>query len=274
MSFFTRTEAIQDQFYRIPKEFFKNPYYKSMSDKSKMVYSILQDRHELSLLNNWVDSEDRIYFIFSQKDLSDLTGYSLPTVGKVIKELEEKDLIFRRKFGLNKVDHMYLKKVKVEAPAAAPEVVEEDQKNASKPDEIRESKNFISGDKNSLNQEINNFYSNDNNINNTNYIDNNLSINHTKDKEKYPYCRSLDKIDRDRLIDITQTITFNSFTRKEMLGFVEAAKGDLDIIELTYNRIMAELVYSDEKIKIKNLGAYMATSIKNAFLENEIFLDL
>ena len=53
--FYTEKEEVTLRFYQTPKALFKNPRYKGLSLGSKLMYSILRDRLDMSIENNWKD---------------------------------------------------------------------------------------------------------------------------------------------------------------------------------------------------------------------------
>ena len=59
--FYTLKEEITLRFYQTPKALFKNPKYKGLSLGPKLMYSILRDRLDLSIKNNWKDEKDYIF---------------------------------------------------------------------------------------------------------------------------------------------------------------------------------------------------------------------
>ena len=71
--------------------------YKKLSDSAKLGYVVLRDRLEYSLQNNWIDDEDRVYFIFTNQELNDLFGWGNTKISKIKKELEEAGLLFQVK---------------------------------------------------------------------------------------------------------------------------------------------------------------------------------
>ena len=108
--YFTIYKDIEEQYYKIPKAFMlEESRYFEMSPMAKLIYSILSDRNSISIKNKWVDKENKVYFIYKQKDLCDITGIKSPkTLRKYLKELEIYELIERKKQGLNKPDRLYL----------------------------------------------------------------------------------------------------------------------------------------------------------------------
>lgn len=108
--YFTLDDAVKEQFYKLPKVFFlKDSVYYSMTLTSKSLYSILADRNSVSIKNKWIDEENKVYFIYKQEDLCDITGIKDPkTLRKYLKELETYELIERKKQGFNLPDRFYL----------------------------------------------------------------------------------------------------------------------------------------------------------------------
>ena len=101
----------QDQEYSIPVIFFTDTKYKNMNTNTKVLYAILNYRQKYSLRNGWIDNEGYIYFIYKQKDLMELLKVSNKSMVKYMRELEEYNLIYRKKQGLNKPDLLYLLKL-------------------------------------------------------------------------------------------------------------------------------------------------------------------
>ncbi|WP_436894448.1 replication initiator protein A [Staphylococcus gallinarum] len=108
--YFTIQENYQEKFYRLPKVFFTNPKYIKLKNDSKIAYSILQDRLELSIKNKWVDHSGRIFFIYTDKKLAEILNISKNHVTTVKKELIEAELLIQKRQGLNKPNISYLLK--------------------------------------------------------------------------------------------------------------------------------------------------------------------
>lgn len=77
----------------------------------------MRDRLELSLQNDWVDSEENIYFIYTNENLMEILNLGKNKVVKIKKELESVNLLRQKRLGLNKPNMLYLIK---------PEVTEDD----------------------------------------------------------------------------------------------------------------------------------------------------
>ena len=97
-----------ERFYQLPKYLFEDAYFKKMSAEAKIMYALLKDRFELSRLNNWVDSENNIYLLYTNKQLCSILNYAEPKIIKLKKELEKYNLIINERQGLNKPNKIYL----------------------------------------------------------------------------------------------------------------------------------------------------------------------
>ena len=99
-----------ERFYQLPKYLFEDVYFKKMSAEAKIMYALLKDRFELSIQNEWVDKNNNIYFIFSNKHLCEYLGYGEQKIIKLKKELVSFNLLIQERVGLNKPNRLYLLK--------------------------------------------------------------------------------------------------------------------------------------------------------------------
>jgi hypothetical protein len=146
-------------FYQLPKFLFgKDSYFGKLSNDAKVLYSILRDRHELSLSNGWEDENHDVYLIYSRNDMADLLNMSQPTLRKVIKELIKYNLMEEVRQGLNKPNLIYLNYIEFESDVKKIENVEisRSEKNFQSNETVenaRTEKNFHSREKESFSQE-------------------------------------------------------------------------------------------------------------------------
>ena len=109
-NFFYGQQANQFSFYRIPKIFFSDERYTSLSIEAKILYGILLDRMELSARNHWLDEKGRVYIIFTIEEVMDCLGCANKKAGALLSELEKKaGLIERKRQGLGKPNLIYVK---------------------------------------------------------------------------------------------------------------------------------------------------------------------
>lgn len=109
---FKKEDITQERFYRVPKSFVEDNYFKSEMDSNmKMMYALLRDRYELSIKNNWVDNNGIVYCMYSREYLADDLNVSKNTVSKCIKKLTNLNLMKEVRNGQGKPNHMYISKV-------------------------------------------------------------------------------------------------------------------------------------------------------------------
>ena len=84
-------------FYRIPKIIITSPIFKNISCDAKLLYGLLLDRISLSAKNEWFDEDNRVYIIFSIKEVMEYMNCSKGTAIRFMSELEETNLIERKK---------------------------------------------------------------------------------------------------------------------------------------------------------------------------------
>lgn len=80
-------------FYKLPKVFFYNKMFSSLSGESKLIYSYVFDKMSLCESHDWIDSEGRYYVMASVKEIAALLKVSVGDANDFLNELEELDLI-------------------------------------------------------------------------------------------------------------------------------------------------------------------------------------
>src|SRR4030066_1504902 len=108
--FYTEKEEVTLRFYQTPKALFRNPRYKGLPLGPKLMYSILRDRLDMSIKNNWKDEKGYIYLIFSGEELINLLEMSNKIIIKHKKRLAKYGLIFEKRLGQGKVNRIYILK--------------------------------------------------------------------------------------------------------------------------------------------------------------------
>lgn len=82
-----------ERHFKLPKLLFESSRYKDMRLDTKVAYSILRDRLDLSFKNNWVDDKGSIYLVYSNANLAEILGCSKSTLLRIKKELAKYGLI-------------------------------------------------------------------------------------------------------------------------------------------------------------------------------------
>lgn len=112
LNYYYGNEAEQYSFYRIPKVLFTDKRFKSITVEAKVLYGLLLDRMGLSLKNNWLDAEGRVYIIFTIADVMETLGCAEQKANKLLNELDSLKgigLIERIRRGLGKPNIIYVK---------------------------------------------------------------------------------------------------------------------------------------------------------------------
>ncbi|XIK48999.1 replication initiator protein A (plasmid) [Enterococcus faecium] len=101
-NFITAQETYRALYYQLPKVLFTSPLYKDMSNDSKIAYAMLQDRCEASIENNWIDEQNRIFFIFTRAELMDILGCKENKISKIKKRIEIQKSFIRATYASKK----------------------------------------------------------------------------------------------------------------------------------------------------------------------------
>ncbi|HDJ7625362.1 replication protein [Staphylococcus devriesei] len=176
MSNFNIKEIQKEKFYRLPKVFFTNPKYTKLSNDAKITWSILRDRLDLSIRNNWIDENGDIFFIYTNEKLKKILNISSPNkLSKIKKELTQADLFSQIRVGLNKPNKLYLKKPEVSK--ADVYCISEQENDVERHNNTDVSNSYIqkydkdtSRHTKTIHQDISKTYTNDTDYNDTNYI--------------------------------------------------------------------------------------------------------
>ena len=110
--YFHGYESEQFAFYRIPKVLFTDDYFKDLSSDAKVLYGLMLDRMSLSIKNNWIDEEDRVYIIFTLEQVMQYMNCGKNKGVKILAELDTGKgigLIESVKRGLGKPASIYVK---------------------------------------------------------------------------------------------------------------------------------------------------------------------
>ena len=113
LEFFKNNEADSYAFYRIPKLLFTNEHFKKISVEAKLLYSIMLNRMELSLKNNWLDEDGNVFIYYTLEEAMDNLGFAHTKVIRIMNELDTVKgvgLILRKKQGQGKPTKIYVKK--------------------------------------------------------------------------------------------------------------------------------------------------------------------
>jgi len=286
MSYFTRKEAEKFAFIQIPKTLFTGEKYKDMSSDARILYGVLLDRHKLSIENNWVDEQGRVYIFFAREKIQEYLNFGNQKVAKLFKELSRLDLVEEKRQGVHKHNIIYVKKF-------IEENTPQTQSNQLK------CENHISRDVKITFQEMLKSHANKTKYNNTKE---NKSVSQSKKEgaknEKQPTrtmtdgrteFRTIKFYFKDKLYldDLRTTNSLNTTLIDEIeLNILEmyfneytTIKGERKSQEIVRSALMRlnhwhieELIskYKSLTVKIRNPKAYIQTMIYNIAFENDL----
>lgn len=158
LDYYYGNEAEQYSFYRIPKMLFTDRRFAGISVEAKVLYGLLLDRMGLSAKNGWLDSEGRVYIIFTIADIMETLGCAEQKANKLLGELDcvkGIGLIERKRRGLGKPNVIYVKNFVGEA----------------KESQIKKCENHKSGSVKTTDQELRKSQTNNTDLNKTDRSD-------------------------------------------------------------------------------------------------------
>ena len=109
LDYYYGSEADQYSFYHIPKTLLTDPRFKDVSIEAKVLYGLLLDRMGLSVKNNWMDIEKRVYIYFTLENVMFMMDCGHNKAVKLFAELDGKGLIERVRQGQGRPTRIYVK---------------------------------------------------------------------------------------------------------------------------------------------------------------------
>jgi hypothetical protein len=104
---YTRDHVVKNLFYQLPKFLFDREFT-GLSNDARVLYSLLRNRHDLSIKNGWLDKNDHVYLIFTRKEMRAQLKLSDKPVKKAMDALKTHALLEEIKQGQGKPNRIYL----------------------------------------------------------------------------------------------------------------------------------------------------------------------
>lgn len=161
-------QSQQFLFYKIPKELFTNNQFEKLSTEGKVLYGLLLDRVSLSIENQWIDENGRVYIIYTLAAICAALRCSEKSAIKYMAELEDIGLIERIRQGFGKPTLIYVKNFM-------------GQQNL----QVNSCKNYSYGAVDFTGHELENLQSNNTNYNNTDFNNTNPILSEDEERIRY-----------------------------------------------------------------------------------------
>ena len=165
-------EAEQFSFFRIPKLLFTDEAFKGLSSDAKVLYGPLLDRMNLSMKNNWIDEENKVYIIFTIEKIAEIMSCATQKATKILQELDDKKgigLVEKKRLGLGKPNILYVKNFIIQEIKDQTDVQEEITKQELLQSQNQNDENHNSGNVIFTKQELLKSQCNKTNYNKTEY---------------------------------------------------------------------------------------------------------
>lgn len=261
-------EAEQFSFFRIPKLLFIEPIFKELSNDAKVLYGILLDRMSLSMKNNWIDEENKVYIIFTIEEIAEILCCATQKATKILQELDDKKgigLVEKKRLGLGRPNILYVKnfiiqegKDKKDRIHTQEEITNQELcKSQFKNDENHNSRNVKFRIPELSKSQCNKTHSNKTEYNDTN-LNNTTPISPSKEsvmKEGSDYQEQ--KLEEEKIIEILKQ-------NIEYFLLIEAQPKEKEKIELILN-LMIEVIQNRVEIRV-NQGKIPYEKVKKQFL--------
>lgn len=290
LSYFYGKEAEQYLFYKIPKLLFTDDYFKKISVEAKVLYGLMLDRMSLSVKNQWMDEEGRAYIYYSLEDIMDALGCSNKKAISIMKELDMDagiGLIEKKRQGQGKPTMIYLKQFMIQDVQKCRNYTSGEKSVISevKNLHILKCKNAMSRSEENTCLEVKNIHTNKNNINNTEFSNNESNLILSGDdrmryemdayselirenieldilRERHPY-------DQDLLEGIFDLILETVLCKNESI-IVASNKYPAELVRSKFLKLSSSHVeyaidcFKGNTTKVRNIKKYLLTTLFNA----------
>ena len=111
-NYFYGKQADAYSLYRIPKVLFTDSFFSKLSCEAKVLYGLMLDRMSLSIKNQWLDDQGRVYIIFTIEEVKTYMGCCRQSSVNILAELDSEKgigLIEKKRLGFGKANIIYVK---------------------------------------------------------------------------------------------------------------------------------------------------------------------
>lgn len=93
---------------QMPRWLFTDPRYMGLALETKVAYTFLLNRFQLSRLNGWVNEDGAVFIIYTRRSLAEEMQVSYRKVIEAMKELSAAGLIWEKRCGRGDANQIYL----------------------------------------------------------------------------------------------------------------------------------------------------------------------
>jgi len=108
-----QSDAVSFFHMQMPRWLFCDPKYMPLSLQSKVAYTFLLNRFQLSKMNGWINSDGEVFIIFPREKLAEEMGVSYRKAIECFKELLSAGLIWEHRLGRGNANHIYMAAVEL-----------------------------------------------------------------------------------------------------------------------------------------------------------------
>ena len=110
-SYYTSALASQNAFFRLPRALYEKECFRGLSNDAKTLYALMLDRMSLSLANQWLDEDGKVYINYSLEDIMTTLNCGKTKAVALLKELDSESgigLIEKKNMGIAKASVFYV----------------------------------------------------------------------------------------------------------------------------------------------------------------------
>lgn len=110
-SYYTSAQASQNAFFRLPRALYEKECFRGLSNDAKTLYALMLDRMSLSLANEWLDENGKVYINYSLEDIMTTLNCGKTKAVALLKELDSESgigLIEKKNMGIAKASVFYV----------------------------------------------------------------------------------------------------------------------------------------------------------------------
>lgn len=278
--YFYGPQAEQFAFFRIPKVLFTDARFQDVSTDAKVLYGMMLDRVSLSVKNNWMDEEGRVYIIFTLQEIMEEMNCGDQKATKLQVELEKKcGLIERKRQGQGKPTLIYVKNF-ISSTSESRIKNRENHESGFQTRENHESRIVKSENPDSRKSRANNTNNNKTNFNNTYPIlSSELEGIRREDRKKVEELLienlQVDVLKQNRPKEkslICEIVALLTDTLCSKRSFIRIASDDKPIEEVQANLLLLRIDHieyvldcmAQNTTKVKNMKQYLLAALYNA----------